>query len=548
MGKKSNLTIVHQNFMRVIIFLFFLLLTSGAAQCLNLAPHSATAGGITYYVDANGNDANDGSQTNPWKTIRHSADAVVAGDTVLINPGTYLVSQQISITTSGTASDPITFKGNGTGVVIDLRAYDGRNGLEIYFADYIVIDNLTVYASSDPNSRGIRLTHAEGCIISNNIVSGANHANLFCSLSDHVTFENNEAFNGTIGIYVADSSDYPTIKGNWLHNNTAIGLHMNGDINSGGDGTISYAMVDSNRVYNNEATGINLDGVTWSTFQNNLVYGNKFRGIAFFQQDGAVPSNDNEAYQNTIITPSGAYYGIGLNYGANRNSFWNNIILTEGTVPSFSSTSSTSELNIVSNYNLLPDQGQVAETSNGGFVFGEWQSLGYDTQSVTGTLSQTFQDPDGSTQKIKNWQLKLGSPAIDAGTPAHSCTPDIVRNIRPSGTAPDLGAYEYESATVIYISPDGLCGGHTPCYSRIQDSFDWEGGATYTIKVQQGTYNENLVLNSDKHIDLDAGWDETFTTRTSTSSIKSLQISEGTVSGWNLVIQADSAKVATMAE
>ncbi len=534
--------------MRVIIFLFFLLLTSGAAQCLNLAPHSATAGGITYYVDANGNDANDGSQTNPWKTIRHSADAVVAGDTVLINPGTYLVSQQISITTSGTASDPITFKGNGTGVVIDLRAYDGRNGLEIYFADYIVIDNLTVYASSDPNSRGIRLTHAEGCIISNNIVSGANHANLFCSLSDHVTFENNEAFNGTIGIYVADSSDYPTIKGNWLHNNTAIGLHMNGDINSGGDGTISYAMVDSNRVYNNEATGINLDGVTWSTFQNNLVYGNKFRGIAFFQQDGAVPSNDNEAYQNTIITPSGAYYGIGLNYGANRNSFWNNIILTEGTVPSFSSTSSTSELNIVSNYNLLPDQGQVAETSNGGFVFGEWQSLGYDTQSVTGTLSQTFQDPDGSTQKIKNWQLKLGSPAIDAGTPAHSCTPDIVRNIRPSGTAPDLGAYEYESATVIYISPDGLCGGHTPCYSRIQDSFDWEGGATYTIKVQQGTYNENLVLNSDKHIDLDAGWDETFTTRTSTSSIKSLQISEGTVSGWNLVIQADSAKVATMAE
>ena len=542
-GKKSNRVIVHQNFRRVLVCLFFLLLTSGAAQWLNLAPHSATAGGITYYVDVNGNDANNGSQANPWKTIGHAIDAVVAGDTVLINPGTYLVPQQISITTSGTASDPITFEGNGAGVVVDLRAYDGRNGLEIYFADYIVIDNLTVYASLDPNSRGIRLTHAEGCIISNNIVSGANHANLFCSLSDRVTFLNNEAFNGAIGIYVADSSDYPTIKGNRLHNNTAIGLHMNGDISSGGDGTISYAMVDSNRVYNNGATGINLDGVTWSTFQNNLVYGNKFRGIAFFKGDGAVPSNDNEAYQNTIITPAGAYYGIGLNYGANRNSFWNNIILTEGSVPSFSSTSSTSELEITSNYNLLPDQGPVAETSNGGFVFSEWQSLGYDTQSVTGTLSQTFQDPAGN-----NYKLLAGSPAIDAGTPTHSCTPDIVGNIRPSGTAPDLGAYEYDSATVIYISPDGLCGSHTPCYSRIQDGFDWEGGATYTIKVQQGTYNENLALSSDKRIDLDAGWDETFTTRTSTSSIKSLQILEGAVTGRNLVIQADSAKVATTAE
>jgi len=171
-GKKSNRVIAYQNFMRVLVCLFFLLLVAGTAQWLNLAPHSATASGITYYVDANGNDANNGSQATPWKTIRHAADAVVAGDTVLINPGTYLVSQQISITTSGTASDPITFKGNGAGVVVDLRAYDGRNGLEVYFADYIVIDNLTVYASLDPNSRGIRLTHAEGCIISNNIVSG----------------------------------------------------------------------------------------------------------------------------------------------------------------------------------------------------------------------------------------------------------------------------------------------------------------------------------------------------------------------------------------
>jgi len=530
--KTSNLAIVRQNFIRVLFCLFFLLLASGAAPCLNLAHHWAEAAGTTYYVDVNGNDANDGSQAAPWETIGHAVDTVVAGDTVLINPGTYPVSQQISITTSGTASSPITFKGNGTGAVVDLRAYDGRNGLEIFFSDYIVIDNLTVYASSVSGSRGIRLTHAEGCTISNNTVSGANHANLFCSLSDHVTFINNEAFNGAIGIYVADSSDYPTIKGNRLHHNTAIGLHMNGDINSGGDGTISYAMVDGNWVYNNDATGINLDGVTWSTFQNNLVYGNKYRGIAFFQGDGAVPSNDNEAYQNTIITPAGAYYGIGLNYGANRNSFWNNIILTEGSVPSFSSTSSTSELAITSNYNLLPDQGQVAETSNGQFLLSEWQSLGYDTQSVSGTISQTFQNPSSD-----DYQLKAGSPAIDAGTPDHSCTPDILGNTRPAGTAPDMGAYESESETVIYISPDGLCENHTPCYSRIQDGFDWEGGTTYTMRVEQGSYSEDLVLNSDKRIDLYGGWDETFTTRSATSSAKSLQVINGTISGWGLVIQ-----------
>jgi parallel beta-helix repeat protein len=519
---------MHHKLMHVLVCLLSLLIADAAIQGLNLGPHSATAGGI-YYVDVNGNDTNNGSQADPWKTIGHAVNTVVAGDTVLINPGTYLVSQQISITTSGTASNPITFKGNGAGVVVDLRPYDGRNGLEIFFADYIVIDNLTVYASSDPNSRGIRLTHAEGCIIRNNTVSGANHANLFCSLSDHVTFSNNEAYNGAIGIYVADSSDYPTIKGNRLYNNTAIGLHMNGDINSGGDGTISYAMVDGNWIYNNDATGINLDGVTWSTFQNNLVFGNKFRGIAFFQQNGAVPSNDNEAYQNTIITPAGAYYGIGLNYGANRNSFYNNIILTEGSVPGFSSTSSTDELEITSNYNLLPDQGQMAETSNGRFLLSEWQSLGYDAQSVTGTINQTFQNPSSG-----DYQLNAGSPAIDTGTSAHSCTPDILGQTRPSGMAPDAGAYEFE--TVIYISPDGQCGNHTPCYSRMQEGLDWEG-INYTIKAQQGTYNEDLVLNGNKRIDLSGGWDKTFTTQTSTSSAKSLQIINGAISGWNLVVQ-----------
>ncbi len=522
--------IFNQNIMRVFFCLVLLLLAAGLAQWLKVAPHWAWAEGTTYYVDPSGDDANDGSRPRPWKTIHRAVDTVAAGDTVLINPGTYPVSQQISITTSGTVSNPITFKGNGEGAVVDLRPFNGRNGLEIFFAGYIVIDNLTVYASLAAGSRGIRLTHAEGCVISNNTVSGANHANLFCSLSDHVTFLNNEAYDGAIGIYVADSSDYPVVKGNRLHHNTAIGLHMNGDINSGGDGTISYALVDGNVIYHNDATGINLDGVTHSTFKNNLVYGNRYRGIAFFRQDGAVPSNDNEAIQNTIITPAGAYYGIGLNYGANRNSFYNNIILTEGAVPGFSSTSSTGALDITSNYNLLPDQGTVAETSNGRFSFIQWQAMGYDAQSVTGTLGQTFQNP-----AARDYQLKTESPAVDAGTPSHSCTPDILGNPRPSGAAPDPGAYEFQ--TVLYVSPGGLCGGLTPCYAGIQNALDWAEGINYTVKVQEGSYPENLVLDAQKSVALEGGWNETFTARTSQSGIKSLQISNGAITSRNLVVQ-----------
>lgn len=409
--------------------------------------------GHTYYVDVGGDDTGDGSDRQAWKTVNHAVSQVRPGDTVLINPGIYYVTQQISITTSGEPGNPIIFSGNGQGVVIDLSGYSGRNGLEIYFADYITIENLTVRASEEEHSRGIRLTHSNGSIIRNNTVYGAGHANLFCSLSDYIVFENNEAYDGEIGIYVADSSDYATVKGNMLHDNTAIGLHMNGDLSSGGDGTISYAVVDSNWVYNNGATGINCDGVTDSTFINNLVYGNERRGIALFWGNGAVPSNDNEVYHNTIIMPGNGYYGIGLNYGANRNALYNNIILTEGSVPCISSTSSTSELEITSDYNLLSAHNAVGETSNGTFSFQEWQNLGYGVHSGQATMEETF-----GNYAQNDYRLDKGSPAVDAGTPEHSFSTDILGNGRPCGAAPDIGAYEADvpAAPVLTITTSGV--------------------------------------------------------------------------------------------
>lgn len=81
--------------MRGLICLFSLVLVTGAAQGSSLALASETAGDVTYYVDVNGNDANSGYLGSPWKTMHHAAKEVVAGDTVLINPGVYSVSQQI---------------------------------------------------------------------------------------------------------------------------------------------------------------------------------------------------------------------------------------------------------------------------------------------------------------------------------------------------------------------------------------------------------------------------------------------------------------------
>ena len=63
----------------------------------------------TYYVCTNtGNDNNDGSEENPFKTIQSATDKCNAGDTVLVKPGTY--RERIIPKVSGKRDAKITYK------------------------------------------------------------------------------------------------------------------------------------------------------------------------------------------------------------------------------------------------------------------------------------------------------------------------------------------------------------------------------------------------------------------------------------------------------
>jgi parallel beta-helix repeat protein len=105
------------------------------------------------------------------------------------------------------------------------------------------------------------------------------------------------------GIYVSNSCDRPTVRGNVCWGNYMCGIHMNGDATSSGDGLIQYALVENNIVYDNGiggGSGINCDGVQDSVFRNNLLYNNHASGISLykgvitagtFYQDGKLASN-----------------------------------------------------------------------------------------------------------------------------------------------------------------------------------------------------------------------------------------------------------------
>jgi hypothetical protein len=81
---------------------------------------SAAADATTLVVATNGNDSAAGTLTQPLRTIQRAVDLAKPGDTIAVRGGTYALTDNITITTSGTASQPITLGAyQGERVVVD---------------------------------------------------------------------------------------------------------------------------------------------------------------------------------------------------------------------------------------------------------------------------------------------------------------------------------------------------------------------------------------------------------------------------------------------
>jgi hypothetical protein len=89
---------------------------------------------------------------------------------------------------------------------------------------------------------------------------------------------------------------------------------------------------------------------------------------------------------------------------------------------------------------------------------------------------------------------------------------------------------------IVYVEPSAFCGGHSPCYSTVQEAIN-TSGAKATIRIAEGRYLEDVTLKSAKDITLQGGWDASFTKQSSSTSVDSLTVDSGTVTAENLVCQ-----------
>jgi parallel beta-helix repeat protein len=405
----------------------------------SLASASASAA-TKYYVAPTGSDSNSGSSAAPFRQIRKAISVSNPGDTVLVTDGSYLGFDLDSM--AGTAGAPFTIRalGSAAEVLPTTDRSDNRDTIHILFSSYVVIDGLH---SFNANRAAVRLDQSDHITVRNGIFGNNATWGIFTDFCDDLLLENNECYaSGTQhGIYVSNSGDRPTVRGNRVHDNAGCGIQLNADLSQGGDGLITGAVIENNVVWNNGNAGgaaINLDGVQNSIVRNNLLYNNHASGIACFQIDGAAGPTGMQILNNTVDMAGNGRWALLVKSSTGPNTFRNNILYNQN--PNHGGIDygdATDVANTDSDYNIMdavtPDDSTRVTLAN-------WQAAGHEPHSLSAVPSALWVNEASS---IPDYHLKSGSPAIDKGQTQANSSMDLEGRSRPVGSAYDIGCYEF---------------------------------------------------------------------------------------------------------
>jgi len=450
--------------------------------------------GKTYYVSPNGNDANPGTQSMPWKTIIKAATAAQAGDMVLIVQGLYNTAYQnkndVSVMNSGSPGAEIIFKampGHERKVILDNKTFriEGKSHIQVCG---LKIQNVT-------NGIGF---FVRGPVDINGNETGA--------ASENITISGNETdntFSSAIAVWGVNwgknPGDYDNVR-NVIIENNLIQRAVNGGWNE--DVTVANGVTNviiRNNIFQNPAypaidqggEGIDLkDGVRQAEIYNNIfgtksIAGTRRKAIYIDGgRDSHIPTsgsntyvpfvNDVKIYNNIIYNdPNDAIAIVTEGIGTVNNiSIFNNLIAGSEQTGILVykhplGTGAIDDINIVNNTIWEADRKQGGwdgiTINHSGATNIEirnnivWQTKGaHDIDLENGSqalishnlcrandnLCEIETDPQFFDVTLRNFRLKNTSPAIDAGNALYAPLFDLDLKTRPQGSAFDLGAYE----------------------------------------------------------------------------------------------------------
>ncbi|MGA2670054.1 MAG: Ig-like domain-containing protein, partial [Dehalococcoidia bacterium] len=510
--------------------------------------------GTTYYISTTGSDSNTGLSTSAaFKTLQHAADAVHPGDKVLIMPGTYTdyssveYDNNVFFDISGTASNWITFQSYDMSNKAIINGQGARSSnIRMDGASYIRIKGLALTNPSTGGGRNVMMDRANNIIIED------------CSMS----FDGSDW--GAAGVYMRNGLDSPYVPcSNILIQRNQITSSDNQAEKFGiySDGNENYGIV----IRNNTITGAGIkDGTSGHWHSDTFIYNNHIQGPWDDEIEFEGEDMNAAAWNNTCYSPDGSYsyiatapvtvgpififrnvfYGgfdAGYKMGDSSGGyvyFYNNTIYTRGGGNSngISMWGDNSLVNyLITRNNIFDVQRTVIYNGDppGDINPADWAkcNLDYDLMIATqddpflrwptgangvnyDTLAQftagTGYEAHGISVDGKfvnsssgNFSLQATSPCIDKGVilvgfnDANSPWPY-------KGSAPDMGAYEYDSGAPTNHAPVAVNDAYTTSEDTVltvaaagvlSNDTDADGNTLTAIKVTNPSHG-SVTLNS----------------------------------------------------
>lgn len=404
--------------------------------------------GATYYVAPSGNDGNPGTEASPWATIQHAANVMVAGDTTIVQAGTY--AENVTSVAAGSSGAPITFQASGT---VNARSFSLSHPYQ----------NLTGFTLS-----GVGVSSYSGAV---NVTSAADN----CVFTGLIITQPNLVY----AIRCADGADGLTINGVQVVDGQWHGITIYGT------GQLLTNCLfrctngwDAIRMFARNST---ITHCVWTNWSNLTTNANHTDLIQTFSVQGQVATNNVIEYcrafncqgtQLTMMEDQALAGNIG--YWTYRNNAWDGVGYAgmfyghhvRFVNNSFRNCGKNTGNPISFRYSTDKGSGNYGSVTNCVFIdcgiysstYGYW---GYDS-GVVGCVGDynyvypvrsTFTEPHGVNGGDAGLVgtgfdvLEIGPNSVCVNRGAAVLSDDILGLARPQGGSHDIGAYEYGSAS-----------------------------------------------------------------------------------------------------
>jgi parallel beta-helix repeat protein len=407
-----------------------------------------------YYVSPTGDDSGMGRLASPWRTIQKAANTLNAGETVVVTSGVY--NERVQVSRSGLSGLPLTFQASGNVLM------QGFN-IQANFVKVVgfEITNTPGGGATDRSNGSGFYIRGIGNEVSGNHIHGSVAAGIYLSSasSNTIVSENRIAYAVECGIYIQgtgnlirwnDISHTRSVNGsdadgirffgsgnivrkNYIHDIVAVDSpgqspHIDAFQTWGpaNDYVFDQNLIDKQP---DQHQGFTIEGITQAV-SNIVIRNNVFisRGSGY-QPDVSVGDmglvSNVTIVNNTMVAVNSAEYAIWLFPGMSGAVVKNNAIYNHGngSSPYIRVDAGAAGLDI--GYNSISNSSGVAP--RGYPYFGDlW---------MVSPRFVNFTDGD--------FHLQPTSPLIDRGASISPLIDDYDGAARPSGSLPDIGAFEF---------------------------------------------------------------------------------------------------------